>query len=338
MKNSTSHEYRLHQYVLYEFTEHLIEEEGLVERKAFMTGTEGAVDDESRGHHRSETNSTDSELGEVVQTVNGSEVLYSLKTKVGQFVSETFQSLRRLPASCSEDEGEMAEPGASSEASAEEVIPDIYDRESEEGSSSGETISVEGSGGPIAGRKMILTAAIPLVDIRIQGPEAESTSFRGEKTFSLTLNRKSVAGNSGVRSNDPPLDFIKRDDLSSLQSLQHNRLRLSSRESVKLLFTDQITAQNWKIYLAESSLSSRTLPTPTTSGGPPLSLASSSSQLVAISSLSQRITAVGNAIESGAEYRSLPNGRQLIIPSAGAAIEDTEAFKIKIAKKMLSRS
>jgi hypothetical protein len=350
MKNSTKHEYRLHQFVLYEFTEFEREDE-LSERRL---NTSEAEDDRKRKSPSHAPQATadvtayqaDSDLGDILQTYNGNEILFSSRTKIGQFISEAF--LRQAEEADGPEQGHVEDEEKQEELSDEDVIPDIYDRESESDDSSSDLGGSAHEQAEAAGdgRVMVLTAAIPLIDIRIHGPDLESSNSHGEKTYALTLKRRNIKRTShssgGSSLPDVPLDFIKRDDMSSLLGLQTNRLRLSSRESVKLLFADQVTAQHWKIYLSESSLSSTHLSS--SSSGTHASLTaepssgSSDTKLVSISSLSQRVTEVGVSRETGAEYRSLPNGRALVIPCGGGDIEEIESFKIEIARNLCAKS
>ena len=80
-------------------------------------------------------------------------------------------------------------------------------------------------------RGMVLTGVIPLIDIRLYGPEQEDAT-----RYSLSIKKRDTSA----------LGFLRREDLKG-------KLSYSTRDSLTLLFPDRKTSQQWKVSLSESS-------------------------------------------------------------------------------------
>jgi hypothetical protein len=81
-------------------------------------------------------------------------------------------------------------------------------------------------------KPMMLTSAIPLLNIKLYGPEQEDAT-----RYSLTIKHMEVGGH---------IEFVKREDIKS-------RLTHDTREGLTLLFPDRKTAQAWKVTLSEAT-------------------------------------------------------------------------------------
>ena len=83
-------------------------------------------------------------------------------------------------------------------------------------------------------RNMLLTMAVPLINIRVLGPDAEDN-----KRFSIHICHKIASSKLNVLMRNEPCIT--------------SRLNVQPRDTLTLVFPDRETAQVWKVYLAETA-------------------------------------------------------------------------------------
>ena len=214
----TIHQYRIYKYVLYEFTEVLV-----TNKNDKKTGSEKSKEGNTVVHALGDPSDIHSDTSP--------DILYSRQSSVGQFLQRTYPS---SAVYLNGDEGTKTRAnksfGSTNKDRSEERTYERDNDEEEEEFEEATEAYVNRS------RNMLLTLAVPLINIRVLGPELED-----QNRFSIKICHKTASSK---------LNLLVRGEPSIT-----SRLTPKSRDTLTLVFPDRETAQVWKVFIAETAAS-----------------------------------------------------------------------------------
>jgi hypothetical protein len=201
LQSYTTHQYRIYKYVLYEFSEVCVSS-----RYDKKTGSDKSKEGDQVVH----------ELGDPsdIHSDTSPDILYSKNSSVGQFLHRTYppSSIYQRPSSVLKSQTKGSDRTDDDDYAHEEANEAYVNRS----------------------RNMLLTLAVPLINIRVLGPDLED-----QNRYSIKICHKTASSK---------LSLLVRGEPSIT-----SRLAPQSRDTLTLVFPDRETAQVWKVFIAETA-------------------------------------------------------------------------------------
>jgi len=217
----STHQYRIYKYVLYEFTEVTLSNK--TDKKA---GTDKDKEGVKAIHALGDRSDIHSDTSP--------DILYDRYSSVGQFLHRVYPS----PAAYGDEVGKKSRNRENEEHASKIGAKQKHNQGGEDNDLEGDEAEHEEANEEYVNRSrnMLLTLAVPLINIRVLGPEVED-----QNRFSIKICHKTASSK---------LSLLMRGEPSIT-----SRLTPQSRDTLTLVFPDRETAQVWKVFIAETAAS-----------------------------------------------------------------------------------